>query len=78
MGLTCSIIKATNNVSNSPAQVHAHHAVGALPHSSTTFASPFSTVTFPWDSVPIDHHRRMWFITSKQHPVLTADRLYVM
>ena len=56
MEFTRSIHKATNNVSNSPAQMHAHHPVGALQHTSTAFASPFSTRS--WVSVPIDHRRR--------------------
>ena len=57
MELIRSIDKATNKVSNSPAQTHAHHQVVALRHSSTAvFASPFSTR--PWVSVLMDHRRR--------------------
>ena len=57
MELIRSIDKATNKVSNSPAQMHAHHQVVALRHSSTAaFASPFSTR--PWVSVPMEYRRR--------------------
>jgi len=76
MELTRSIDKATNKV---PAQMHAHHPVGRLgdlgdlPYSDT-FASPFSAL--PWQTVPVNHRRRMLFIM--QHPAMAADRLDVM
>ena len=46
MELTRSIDKATNTVSNSPAQMHVRHPVGDLPYSGTAFASPFSTIDY--------------------------------
>ena len=72
MELTRSTDKATDKGSNIPAQMHTRHPIfRVLPYFSTTLTSLFPLRPWESESVPIDHHQRMWF--TMQHSAMTAD-----